>query len=105
MSEYVLLRCGLNIEHLISDSDLIFGLYLIENLGLMFWLIFLICTQNNIFIYYLYLCSNFNADSENLNNGMGNSMGRGSNRPRGTSSRGRGTRHDFYNNSKLLFNY
>ncbi|XP_008182086.1 fragile X mental retardation syndrome-related protein 1-like isoform X2 [Acyrthosiphon pisum] len=42
---------------------------------------------------------NFNADSENMNNGLGNSMGRGSNRPRGTSGRGRGARHDFYTNS------
>ncbi|XP_060838089.1 fragile X messenger ribonucleoprotein 1 homolog isoform X2 [Rhopalosiphum padi] len=42
---------------------------------------------------------NFNADSENMNNGLGNSMGRGSNRPRGTSGRGRGSRHDFYTNS------
>lgn len=47
--------------------------------------------------------SNFNADTENMNNGMGNSMGRGNSRPRGTSSRGRGTRHDFYNNSKYFF--
>lgn len=54
-------------------------------------------------IFYIYLYSNFNADTENMNNGMGNSVGRGSNRPRGTSSRGRGTRHDFYNNSKFLF--
>ncbi|XP_060864419.1 fragile X messenger ribonucleoprotein 1 homolog isoform X2 [Metopolophium dirhodum] len=42
---------------------------------------------------------NFNADSENMNNGLGNSMGRGSSRPRGTSGRGRGARHDFYTNS------
>uniref|UniRef100_A0A2S2NKU1 Uncharacterized protein n=1 Tax=Schizaphis graminum TaxID=13262 RepID=A0A2S2NKU1_SCHGA len=34
-----------------------------------------------------------------MNNGLGNSMGRGSNRPRGTSGRGRGSRHDFYSNS------
>jgi len=46
-----------------------------------------------------YLNSNFNADSENMNNGLSNSMGRGSNRPRGTSNRGRGSRHDFYTNS------
>lgn len=38
-----------------------------------------------------------------MNNGLGNSMGRGNNRPRGTSGRGRGTRHDFYNNSKYFF--
>ncbi|XP_050429079.1 fragile X messenger ribonucleoprotein 1 homolog isoform X1 [Adelges cooleyi] len=43
---------------------------------------------------------NFNNDTESMNNGMGgNSMGRGSGRPRGTTNRGRGTRHDFYNNS------
>ncbi|KAL5241225.1 hypothetical protein ACI65C_008635 [Semiaphis heraclei] len=42
---------------------------------------------------------NFNADSENMNNGLSNSIGRGSNRPRGTSNRGRGSRHDFYTNS------
>ncbi|VVC41214.1 Hypothetical protein CINCED_3A005412 [Cinara cedri] len=41
---------------------------------------------------------NFNADNESLNNGMSNSMGRGNSRPRGTSGRGRGSRHDFYNN-------
>lgn len=35
-----------------------------------------------------------------MNNGMGgNSMARGNNRPRGSSGRGRGGRHDFYNNS------
>ncbi|KAL4141943.1 hypothetical protein QTP88_004483 [Uroleucon formosanum] len=39
---------------------------------------------------------NFNADNENMNNGLSNSMGRGSSRPRGTSGRGRGARHDFY---------
>lgn len=49
------------------------------------------------------MCSNFNADNDNMNNGISsNSMGRGSNRPRGTSGRGRGVRHDFYNNSKFL---
>ncbi|KAE9524630.1 hypothetical protein AGLY_014680 [Aphis glycines] len=42
---------------------------------------------------------NFNADSENMNNGLGNSVGRGNSRPRGTSGRGRGSRHDFYANS------
>jgi len=42
---------------------------------------------------------NFNAENENMNNGMSNSMGRGSGRSRGTSGRGRGARHDFYNNS------
>jgi len=47
-----------------------------------------------------YFCSNFNSDNENMNNGISNSMGRGNNRPRGTSGRGRGARHDFYNNSK-----
>lgn len=46
--------------------------------------------------------SNFNSDNENMNNGIGNSMGRGNSRPRGTSGRGRGARHDFYNNSKFL---
>lgn len=41
-----------------------------------------------------------------MNNGMsGNSMGRGNSRPRGTSGRGRGIRHDFYNNSKFYSDY
>lgn len=51
-----------------------------------------------IMFYFFLLCSNFNADNESMNNGMSNSMGRGNNRPRGTSGRGRGSRHDFYNN-------
>lgn len=37
-----------------------------------------------------------------MNNGMSNSIGRGNNRPRGTSGRGRGSRHDFYNNGKYI---
>lgn len=55
-------------------------------------------------VIYVDLYSNFNAENDNMNNGIGsNSMGRGSNRPRGTSGRGRGARHDFYNNSKFSF--
>lgn len=47
----------------------------------------------------IYVHRNFNVENENMNNGMSNSMGRGSGRSRGTSGRGRGARHDFYNNS------
>jgi len=56
------------------------------------------------FIIILYLYSNFNADTENMNNGLGNSVGRGNSRPRGTSGRGRGSRHDFYANSMYFVN-
>ncbi|KAF0748917.1 synaptic functional regulator FMR1 isoform X2 [Aphis craccivora] len=42
---------------------------------------------------------NFNADNENMNNGLGNSVGRGNSRPRGTSGRSRGSRHYFHANS------
>lgn len=52
---------------------------------------------------FIYFYSTFNVENENINNGIGgNSMGRGNSRPRGTSGRGRGARHDFYNNSKFI---
>ncbi|XP_060856966.1 uncharacterized protein LOC132934658 [Metopolophium dirhodum] len=41
---------------------------------------------------------NFNADSENMNRGLSNSMGRESSRPRDTSGLGRGSKHDSYTN-------